>query len=105
MSTLNLIKFKSLCASDICAKILDACMEFLVMLGGFRCPDLVTFFLLKSTLQNLFKAAHEFKESQRHSSVRWKARQRESKASIQAKASGIHHHRGILTTIRSSLFF
>ncbi len=34
--------------------------------------------------------------------MRWEGSQRVSKASIQAKASGIHHHRVILTTIRSS---
>lgn len=50
----------------------------------------------------VLSAVFSFRAHQCYGTVRWEGSQRVSKALIQAKALGIHHHRGILTTIRSS---
>lgn len=51
---------------------------------------------------NVLSTVFPFREYQCYGTERWEGSQRVSKALIQAKASGIHRHRGILTTVRSS---
>lgn len=51
---------------------------------------------------NVLSAVFPFREYQCYGTERWEGSQIVSKALIQAKASGIHRHRGILTTITSS---
>lgn len=70
----------------------------LLVTAGFRYPRDHSQCIHRYVLSAVFS----FRADQCYGTVRWEGSQRVSKALIQAKALGIHHHRGILTTIRSS---
>lgn len=74
-----------------------AYIELLVTVG-FRYPRDHSQCIHRYVLSAVFS----FRADQCYGTVRWEGSQRVSKALIQAKALGIHRHRGILTTIRSS---